>query len=501
MLTYSLEQRNEEPLYSYLYHRIRNDIESGTLAANTKLPSKRTFAEHQGVSLITIEGAYAQLIAEGYIRAEQRKGYYVNAIASHQNRPSTPTPIIENPSQNVLPGTNREPRRSTHETASFDDTDYSMRSAPLIDLSSGVPAPQTFPYRAWARSLKGALAEESEDSLLRQSGVAGSWQLRCVIADYLRSYRAMDVDPSQIVIGAGTQVLYHFIIQLLGRQAIYALEDPGYPRLARIYRANNVATAPIALDSEGIDVDQLSESGANIAHVMPSHQFPSGIVTSIARRYRLLEWANTLPERYIIEDDYDCEFRLSGKPIPALASLDATQKVIYANTFAKTLGPAFRIAYMVLPRTLTQRFHAELGFYSSTVGAIDQLALARFIENGDYERHINRTKTQYRTLKNTLIAALKRSALGNEVRIEEEDAGLHFILHIESLSAPSEQEFSRQMESQGVRLVRIADFCLDTSHAQRTRGFLVNYSGIAEEQIPALIHALERAFTSAINAS
>lgn len=501
MLTYSLEQRDEEPLYSYLYHRIRNDIESGTLAANTKLPSKRTFAEHQGVSLITIEGAYAQLIAEGYIRAEQRKGYYVNAIASYQKRSSAPSPIIERPSRNMLLDISERPRRLTDEAARLDATTSTTKPAPLIDLSSGVPAPQTFPYRAWARSLKGALAEESEDSLLGQSGVAGSWRLRCVLAEYLQAYRAMDVDPSQIVIGAGTQVLYHFIIQLLGRQAVYALEDPGYPRLARIYRANNVAIAPIALDSEGIDVDRLSKSGANIAHVMPSHQFPSGIVTSIARRYRLLEWANTLPERHIIEDDYDCEFRLSGKPIPALASLDATQKVIYANTFAKTLGPAFRIAYMVLPRTLAQRFHAELGFYSSTVGAIDQLALARFIENSDYERHINRMKTQYRTLRNTLIGALKRSALGNEVRIEGEDAGLHFILHIGSLSAPSEQELSRQMESQGVRLVRIADFCLDASHAQRTRGFLVNYSGITEEQIPTLIHALERAFTSAIDAS
>ena len=214
------------------------------------------------------------------------------------------------------------------------------------------------------------------------------------------------------------------LVQLLGADKVYAVEDPGYLRLTRIYQAMDCKVRHIPLDDEGVDLSTLQKSGTDVLHLMPSHQYPTGLVTSIARRYALLSWAAERPGRYLIEDDFDCEFRLAGKPIPALASIDAAQSVIYTNTFSKSLSSALRLAYMVLPDDLMERFGCNLGFYASSVSSVDQVALARLLESGDYERHVNRVRVRAREARDGLAALVRKAFPAGEVSIEYADAGL-----------------------------------------------------------------------------
>lgn len=305
-------------------------------------------------------------------------------------------------------------------------------------------------------------------------------------------------------------------------------------RLSRIYEANNVELSHIPLDENGIDMASVVESSADVLHLMPSHQFPTGIVTSIGRRYELLGWASAKDNRYLVEDDYDCEFRLTGRPIPSLQSIDATGKVIYANTFTKSLGPAFRIGYLVLPPELADRFRRELGFYSCTVSAIDQLALARFIESGDYERHVNRLRTYYRSVRDALVSAFQASSFSERVSIEEQDAGIHFIMGISidakmpevRKSAPQghatryrfddvatenakdccqtaspvaesrwEREFVDAAQGRGVRIVPLSLFYGKSAAPERgpVRRFLVSFGGIELDSVEPAVAVLEHA--------
>lgn len=562
MLTYSFSNKGELSMYEYLYRCIRSDIETGVIAPGEKLPSKRSFARHLGVSLITVEGAYSQLIAEGYLRAEPRRGYFACDLNSSGvvsgRKPSLlgvgssslgttyPTDGDLLPEEGLAQayaslaaaGRPREGRidaggQSATLASSSGGNGFNDEAVFADFTGSSVPLGM-FPYAAWAKSLRDALTRESERMLVGETGFAGALRLRKAIADHLRGFRGMEVDPECIVVGAGSQVLYNWLVQLLGRNLHYGVEDPGYLRLSRIYEANNVELSHIPLDENGIDMASVVDSGADVLHLMPSHQFPTGIVTSIGRRYELLGWASAKDNRYLVEDDYDCEFRLTGRPIPSLQSIDATGKVIYANTFSKSLGPAFRVGYLVLPPALADRFRRELGFYSCTVSAIDQLALARFIESGDYERHVNRLRTYYRSVRDALVSAFQRSSFSGRVSIEEQDAGIHFIMGISTdiktlevrnsvsqghamryrfddvaaenaddqhrasgLAAGSrwEREFVDAARAKGVRIVPLSLFYSKSAAAERgpVRRFLVSYGGIELDSVEPAIAALEHA--------
>ena len=565
MLTYSFADKGELSLYEYLYQCIRSDIEKGVIAPGEKLPSKRGFARHLGVSLITVEGAYSQLVAEGYLRAEPRRGYYAcdlrkEGIAARSGRAGVAVGIgvqtraHDERSYETLPeeglaqayaslayagegaraavpshGAHRgesEPRVGTANVQGELIADFTGSSVPL----------GLFPYAAWAKSVRDALTRESERALVGEMGPAGAWRLRTAIANHLRGFRGMDVNPECIVVGAGSQVLYNWLVQLLGRGLRYGVEDPGYLRLSRIYEANNVLLSHIPLDANGVNMESVAQSKVDVLHLMPSHQFPTGIVTSISRRYELLGWASAAENRYLIEDDYDCEFRLTGRPIPSLQSIDAAGKVIYTNTFTKSLGPAFRIGYMALPPALAQRFQQELGFYSCTVSAIDQLALARFIESGDYERHVNRLRTHYRSVRDALVEALQASAFAQRIQVEEQDAGIHFLLGIEAgggvlqtsrlathkqgparryrfdnesekvaqgtsaeIANKWERAFTEAAGSEGVRIVPLSAFYSKSAAAESgsVRRFLVSYGGIELESVEPAVAALERAVAAA----
>lgn len=420
MLDYDLGQRGDESLYEYLYQRIRDDIASGELREGARLPSKRALAEHLGVSVVTVEGAYRQLVVEGYVESRPRSGYFVCDLRG-----------------SVAPALGaRAGAAATGDLTRMSGRDEESRS---VDFALGARGAEQDAASLWTRALRQALASESEDELFAPAPAKGTPRLRQAIASHLRQTRGMVVDPENVVVGAGAQILDSCIVQLLGRERAYGVEDPGYPRLMRLYAANGVEVRHVPIDEAGVRVDALAASDVGVMHVMPSHQFPTGCVTSIGRRYELLGWAadSSAGERWIIEDDYDCEFRLAGRPVPALASVDAMGRVIYTNTFSKSLGSALRLAYMVLPDSLMERYGSELGFYSSTVSTVDQVTLARILEDGSYERHVARVRKRARDERDRLRELVVAGAFGPGARLEHADAGLHCVLAVSVASQPT----------------------------------------------------------------
>ena len=457
MLTYSFANLQGESMYTHLYKCIKKDILKGALKAAEKLPSKRMLAKNLGISLITVENAYAQLLVEGYIYSEPKRGYYV-ATLQQQLPPASNAPTAQ---PIVAP--------KEHITLSF--------------AKSSVPA-DTFPYNTWARLLRNTLTSADEHALISDTAAGGVLPLRKALAKHLYQFRGLSVHPEQIIIGAGTQTLYNLIVQLLGRSHIYALEDPGYPQLAAIYRANDVFCRYLPMDEQGIEVAVLENSGADILHITPSHQFPTGITMPVSRRYELLHWASKKSSRYIIEDDYDCEFRLFGRPIPPLQSIDQAEKVIYINTFSKTLAPTFRISYMVLPPHLASLFYEKLGFYSCTVSNFEQFTLAKFIEGGYFERHINRMRTYYRNKRDNLLQYLAQCPASKALQVEGENSGLHFLLHL--ATSASDSQLRQAATAQGLQIKFLTDYyhnkLSDNSHT-----LLMNYTGIEDARLyPAL---------------
>lgn len=465
MLTYSFENIDSESMYEHLYRCIKQDILQEKLRAGEKLPSKRAFAKNLGVSTITVESAYAQLVAEGFLYALPKRGYYVCDLERKETAPLPPPPKPQTPA--IQPA----PKRTY-----------------WADFVGSSVARDMFPFSVWVKLLRDVTAGEDESTLLTDTSAGGIQQLRQAISDHLYQFRGMSIDPEQIVVGAGTEYLYSVLIQLLGRQWGYAVEDPGYLRLSKIYEKNDVATYHIPMDEHGIIPEKLEESGAEILHITPSHHFPTGIVMPVSRRYEFLSWASKGENRYIIEDDYDCEFRLAGRPIPTLQSIDVMEKVIYINTFSKSLAPAFRISYLVLPKHLVTRFYDTLGFYSGTVSCLEQMTLARFLSEGYFEKHINRMRKFYRARRNRVIAMLERCPAADKLTILEQDAGLHFLLKVET--ALDDRALTALFAQSGLHVQTLSSF--HTHPTEECRGMLViNYSAVDERALEEGLGKLE----------
>ena len=336
MLTYQLKKQPGVPLYESLYRCIREDILTGRLSPGEKLPSKRALAENLEVSKITVEAAYNQLLSEGYIRSKEKIGYYVEQV-------SKPNPA-------TLPAT-EEPEQS---------------QGPLLDLTVGGAV--KFPFSVWSKLQREVMLDYGEQ-LLRPMPNRGIYELRRAISQHLAQFRGLHADPKNILIGAGTDFLYNLLIQLLGRDKIYAVEEPGYGKIRRIYAAGGVQCISAPLDEKGVNPRALGQS--RVLHISPSHHFPTGLVTPADRRRELLDWAVS-QEGYIIEDDYDSEFRFHAHPLSAMQSMEGGERVIYMNSFSKSLAPSIRISYMVLPDGLMEVFQQRLGFYSCTVPSFEQ---------------------------------------------------------------------------------------------------------------------------------
>jgi len=462
MLTYSFTSIGSDSLYHHLYKCIKNDILQGVLTPGTKIPSKRSFAKNLNISTITIENAYSQLMAEGYIYSIPKKGYFISDITSSiQSK-------VGLKSENINAAANP--------------------SAYFADFLSNSTNHTNFPFSIWAKIMREIISEKSEE-LMTNPPCGGILELRQSIADYLHDFRGMKVSPNQIIIGAGTEYLYGLLIQLLGHNNNFAVEDPGYKKIAQIYLSNDVKCEFIPIDKNGINITDLEESKSDIVHISPSHHYPTGIITPISRRYEILGWASKSDSRYIIEDDYDCEFRLLGKPIPALQSIDIMEKVIYMNTFTKSLASTIRISYMVLPSHLLERFYSKLGFYSCTVSNFEQYTLAKFIQDGYFEKHINRMRNFYRNQRDLILQCIKNSPLSSYVTIKEEDSGLHFLMNIKT--SLSDSAIIQKAEQEGLRISCLSQYYHNVaSSAQHT--LIINYSGIESDKIEEAIHRLSK---------
>lgn len=447
MLTYELKKSPGVPLYEALYRCIRGDILSGRLAPGEKLPSKRALAANLEVSKITVEGAYDQLLAEGYIHSREKVGYFVEAVERTAPRPA--------------PGA----------------------ATPASTPPAGLP--EGFPFSVWSRLQREVVLDVGEKLLLPLPN-QGLWELRRAIAVHLAGFRGMAVEPEAILIGAGTDFMYNLLIQLLGREKIYAVEEPGYGKIRRIYAAGGVVCRSAKMDSQGVMPESLEN--AQVLHISPSHHFPTGLVTPMARRRALLSWAEAKPDRYLIEDDYDSEFRFDAHPMPTMASMDVSGRVIYMNTFSKTLAPSIRISYMVLPPALMADFRERLGFYSCTVSGFEQHTLARFLSRGYFEKHINRMRKAYRARRNRLVAALEDCPLAESLTILEQDAGLHFLLKADSRE--TETALAARLARGGLPVKSLEEYYHGTVPPEDKLCLVVNYSGLGEKALTRLEEAL-----------
>ena len=448
MLTYDMSDTTK-PLYQHLYECVKNDILSGKLRINEKMPSKRTLADNLGISTITVENAYDQLMSEGYMYSVPKKGYFISDISEIQRVPQQVSRVL-----NIDKG-----RKNTDV---------------VFDFSSNRTGRDDFPFSIWAKLVRETLSQK-EKELLTVSPCEGIFELRQGIASHLASFRGMNVDPNQIIIGAGTEYLYSILIKLLGTDKIYAIENPGYKKLDSIYKSNSIHCKHISMDEKGMKVDALTASGADIAHISPTHHFPTGVTMPVSRRYELLSWANETDGRYIIEDDYDSEFRLKGKPIPSIQSIDAAEKVIYMNTFSKSLTSTIRISYMVLPEHLANLFFKKLSFYSNTVSTFDQYVLAAFISDGYFEKHINRMRLRYGRKRAKILEMIRDIFSDNECKVIENDSGLHFLMEFNT-SIPDDV-FQRKLLKKKIRITSVTS-CYMEHKVPDKHQFLLNYSGI-----------------------
>ena len=467
MLTYDISQRENKPLYIWLYENIRNDIETGKLIADEKMPSKRALAEHLKISVVTVQNTYAQLIAEGYLYSVEKKGYYVADFLK--------TSFLR-PSGNE---TEPSPMRIFHPTK---EKKYK------INLSENTVNHSDFPLSIWMRLMRNVISSDYEGFFAKIPSI-GLWELRKAISDHLDRYRGISVDPNLILIGAGTEYLYGIIIKLLGRDSVFAVEDPGYQRIAQIYEAENIQTRYIPLDGQGLDCLSLKQTDANVVHISPSHHFPTGIVMPVGRRMEILHWAKEKEGRYIIEDDYDSEFRFQGKPLPTMESLDHDQKIIYINTFSKTISPSFRISYMILPPDLMERYQKHLGFYSCTVPSLDQYTLAQFIQNGYFERHLNRMKRKYRTKKSEIMNILKESSLKDKITITDAMAGLHFTVNLKTNK--SDGQLKEEAAKYGMKIKFLSDYTKEAA-VPSCSTLLINYTALESDTMEKAVSVFEK---------
>lgn len=453
MQTYTLDRSGASPLYEQLYRALKADILSGALPGGSRLPSGRALAEHLGLSRVTVETAYAQLLAEGYLTSRPRAGYFVEQLTPQELPPRVSEPEAQPP----------EP-----ETAQ-------SRSA------------QLFPFSVWARLMRGVLLDRRQE-LLRPAPDAGLPALRQAVAAELYRQRGVHVSPEQVYIGAGAEYFYNLLIQFFGHGRVYALENPGHRKIARVYQANQVAVRPIGMDADGVIPELLEQSGAEVLHISPSHHYPTGTVTPITRRQALMRWLTAQPGRYLIEDDYDSEFRFSGLPIPTIQSMDRSGRVIYMNTFSRTISPSLRISYMILPRTLLPQWQAAMGFYSCTVPSFEQMTLTRFLAEGYFEKHLSRMKKHYRAVRAQLFSVLHTPQAVRQCAVHDTDAGLHLVLELKN--APEPEALRALLRQSGLPDALLSDFFLDAPSPQAQKSIVLGYADAEPAQLEAALTAL-----------
>lgn len=446
----NLNKKSEIPLYMQLYTYILEELKKGNLKNGEKLPSKRLLSKNLGISLNTINTAYQMLISEGYVVSKERSGLFVSNFEINSES-----------------GENKELKEIFSENKDSYQFDFGTGS---IDTLS-------FPTSVWNKLYRQTLSSSSE--LLNLGRLKGEMNLCEEIARYLYQYRGVNCTADQVIIGSGIENLISMLSNLFNNST-FALENPGYNKIPTILENQNIPIKYVNIDDNGMKEKDLEESDANICYLTPSHQFPSGITMPIKRRYEILNWANNEDDRYIIEDDYDSEFRFDRLPIPSLQSLDNNEKVIYMSTFSRSLAPGIRIAYMVLPKKLIPIFDEKFKYYSSTVSRFEQNTLAAFLNGGYYSRHLNRLRKRYRESRNLIIKEFKKNFPG-KVNFYGEHTGIHLVVTLDL--DRSEEELIEIAKENGIKITGFHHYLSDNKIKLSKPTFVIGYGNLKEETI------------------
>ncbi|MDQ0269346.1 MocR-like pyridoxine biosynthesis transcription factor PdxR [Cytobacillus purgationiresistens] len=457
MLSCELNRNSSVPLYEQLYLYIKKEITQGRLVYGTKLPSKRKLANFLEISQNTVETSYDQLTAEGYVEVIARKGYYVQTYEDLEYIASTDQSVKV-------------------DQQNYDDIRYNFHPSHIDTVN--------FPFEKWRKYFKNTM-DRANHKLLLLGDNQGEYDFRCEIAHYLYHSRGVRCTPDQIIIGAGVETLLQQLVLLWGEKTVYGVEDPGYHLMLQILKNYPNKVFPLDVDEEGVDVEEITNSNIDVVYATPSHHFPYGTVLSINRRQKLLNWANDDENRFIIEDDYDSEFRYNGKTIPSLQSMDFGEKVIYLGAFSKSLMPSVRISYMVLPTTLMDIYRNKLSFYHSTVSRIDQKVLTEFMKQGDFEKHLNRMRKVYRRKLDRVLGLIK--PYEDELSIIGERSGLHIVLVVKN--GMDETTLVQKALNARLKIYPLSGYSIEVNHELPPR-ILLGFAGIPEEELEIAIMTL-----------
>lgn len=465
-LTINLKDNHEKSLYEQIYVYIKGEIMEGRISFGERLPSTRALSKHLQVSRSTVSLAYEQLLSEGYIEAVPYKGYYVAPIEGLYR-------FVETAPKGI----------SRQNSKEQDEEIYEFDFSPAgIDLDS-------FPYNTWRKISKEILYDDKVE-LFQLGDSKGELSLRETISKYLYQARGVNCEPEQIIVGAGNDYLLMLLSGLIGNNHVVAMENPTYKHAYDIFKSLEYNIVTIDMDKHGIKVKELSLTDGDIAYVMPSHQYPLGIVMPIKRRLELLNWASEKKGRFIIEDDYDSEFRYKGKPIPSLQGYDVNDTVIYIGTFSKSIAPAIRVSYMVLPKQLLNIYDRMGSVYTSTVSRIDQEIITKFFEEGYYERHLNKMRGIYKSKHDLLINELK-SVKGNW-SISGENAGVHILMKFHN--GMDEEELICLAKEEKVKVYGLSQYCIPPSKTAEDPTIILGYGTLLEKDIKEAVKRLSRAW-------
>lgn len=475
-LVIQLSGTDSRCLYQQIYEHIRDEIRKGKLLTGEKLPSTRLLAEYLQVSRSTVDFAYGQLVAEGYVESRPCSGYFVSQVEDVLSL-TLEEPVRYGKGKDVPNSASKQKRQKQ---------DADRLCGVSYDFSPHAVSLKDFPFATWKKITRSILVDANSE-IFALGDAQGDWELRETISRYLHSSRGVNCRPEQIILGAGNDYLFLLLGKILGDGITAAMEDPTYMRAYQVFASFAGKMCAIPMDGSGMDVELLEKSGATVAYIMPSHQYPTGIVMPIGRRLELLKWAQRAENRFLIEDDYDSEFRYRGKPIPSLQASDRSGRVIYMGTFSKSIAPAIRVGYMVLPETLLGKYYEQCGFYASTVSRIDQRILNEFIREGYFERYLNRMRKIYRNRHDFLLEEL--TGFQKEFQISGENAGLHILLS--SRSGIAEKELLAKAIQAGVRLYGMSKNCVGV---KRESTVLIGYGAMEEEELKKGLALLKKAW-------
>ena len=502
-MTFQIRTDGDSCLYEQIYQHIRGEIRRGKLLAGERLPSTRALAEYLQVARSTVDYAYGQLLGEGYIESRPCRGYFVCPVedlllldgdmalpgASPEDGPAGGQGGRPGQGDRAAGGHRAAVRRQGSAVPGGNETQRpgGMAARVPVDFSPYDIDMTGFPFSVWKKISKNILTYANSD-LFAKGEAQGDYGLRCTIGRYLHSSRGVDCRPEQIILGAGNDYLLLLLEKILGRHVRIAMENPTYIRSYRIFRSFAYNIATVDMDESGMRADRLHEADVQAAYVMPSHQFPTGTVMPIGRRMELLKWADGGKDRYLIEDDYDSEFRFRGKPIPALLASDRHGRVIYMGTLSKAIAPAIRVSFLVLPEALLARYRRDCSVYSCTVSRIDQSILNQFIGAGHFERHLNKMRKIYRAKHDLLLECL--ADMRDAFRVSGENAGLHLLLTAKG--GMGEGELVRRGAERGVRVYGLSESMVEEAPDSRT--VLLGFGGLDERQIREGVALLREAW-------